>query len=136
MKNIARYTLITGSLSIVVFLCYAFFIAPWPGDTVSIRTVTSGAVGKYRIGSTREELIQDNANYAFLPLPKPTECPQNWIHVNHMTPTQRACLMKAEEWEAGSPGADVCNEKEDLHVTLYFSQERLNRINIRCTLAI
>ncbi len=136
MKKIAIYTLITASLGIIAFVCYAFLIAPWPGDTVSERTVTSGTVGKYIIGATKEELIQTNFNFAFSPQPKPAECPKNWIYIKDMDPVQKNCLMNSNEWEAGNAGADICNEKEDFHVTLHFSHERLNRISIRCTLAI
>ncbi len=136
MKKVAIYTLITGSLSIVVFLCYVFFVVPWPGETVSETTVTSGTVGLYSIGSTKEEIIQKSFNYAFSPRPKPATCPKNWIYIKEMTPTQRECLLKADEWEAGYAGPGMCKEKEDFHVTLYFSQEKLNSVKIICTLAI
>ena len=136
MKKAAIYTLITGSLSIVAFLCYVFFVAPWPGDTVSERTVTSGTLGTYSIGSTKEEIMEKNFNYAFSPSPKPAACPKNWIDIKEMTPTQRNCLFDSDEWEVGHAESGVCNDKEDFHVTLYFTQEKLNRIKIRCTLAI
>lgn len=136
MKKVAIYTFIIGALSIVLFLCYLFFVASWPGDTVSERTVASGTVGSYSIGSTKEEIIQKNFNYAFSPRPKPAECPKNWINIKEMTPTERDCLLRAEKWEAGHAAPGMCKEKEDFHVTLYFSQEKLNHINIRCTLAI
>ena len=136
MKKVAIYTLITGSLSIIVFLCYVFFFVPWPGDTVSERTVDSGMVGSYSIGSTKEEIMQKNYNYAFSPRPKPAACPKNWIYIKEITPTQRDCLLKAEEWEAGYAESSICKEEEDYHITLYFSKEKLKHIKIRCTLAI
>lgn len=136
MKKVAIYTLIAGALSIVLFLCYVFFVAPWPGDTVSEKIVTSGTVGSYSIGSTKREIMQKNFNYAFSPRPKPAACPKNWIDIKKMTSIQRDCLLKAEEWEAGYAAPGMCKEKEDFHVTLYFSQEKLNRVKIRCTLAI
>jgi hypothetical protein len=136
MKKVAIYTLITGSIGIAVFLSYVIFVHSWQGDTVSERTVTSGAVGTYSIGSTKEEIMQKNFNYAFSPRPKPAACPNNWIFIKEMTPTQKDCLLKTGEWEAGYAGPGICKVKEDFHVTLYFAQEKLNRVKIRCTLAI
>jgi hypothetical protein len=136
MKKVAIYTLTASSLSIIVFLCYVIFFVPWPGDTVSERTVESGTVGSYSIGNTKEEIMQKNYNFAFSPHPKPSACPKNWIYIKEITSTQRDCLLRANEWEAGYAESSICKEKEDYHVTLYFSKEKLNRIKIRCTLAI
>jgi hypothetical protein len=120
----------------VAFLCYAFFIAAWPGDTVSEKVIASGSVGSYTIGNAKNEVVEKNTNEAFSPKPKPSECPSNWIYANKLNLILRSCLMNADEWGASSGGHQFCKENEDYHLTLYFSQDRLSRIKIRCTLAI
>ena len=136
MKRIVKYSVYAVLLTALSLLSYVFFIAPWPGETISDKEITFGSIGQYVIGDTKEEILAKSSNNeAFSPTPKPEECLENWLYVSQLNSKQKSCLMNSNEWGAGNISSRVCNGNEDFHVTLYFFSDHLSRIRIRCTLA-
>jgi hypothetical protein len=95
--------------------------------------ITSGEVGIYSIGETKEDILSKFPNEAFSPQPKPAECPENWISVTTMSNVQKTCLLSSDTWIEGIDSVKhLCPKELDPITTLHFQQNKLDKIAIEC----
>jgi hypothetical protein len=110
-----------------VLMLYAL---PWPGNTLKEINVTSVGFGPYHIGAGKAELLAD-ASLEFN-ADKPN-C-HGWVRPASLSEGQRGCLLTATAWEAGAAGTEaLCPTHSDPHTTLIFANDRLAKVNVRCT---
>ncbi len=133
--KVIKYILYTLGLGIASYVFYVFVIVTWPGETTSVTIIDTGGLEPYNIGDSKVDILSKEMQTSFSPQPKPHECPKNWINVKTMISRERSCLLSTNQWEA-SINRKLCADNEDPHVTMYFSNNKLSRINIRCTLGI
>jgi hypothetical protein len=94
---------------------------------------TSGEVGDFRIGETKEAVLSRLAHRSFAVGPKPKECPINWIEVGSMSEVYRECLLRSDHWEEGSPStSSLCPERSDVHTKLAFNGNKLVSVTTEC----
>ena len=95
--------------------------------------ITNGTIGHYTIGETKDGILQRMPNESFSPIPKPTECPVNWIKASEMSPTQHSCLSKASTWQESSYSTkSSCPSGTWPNTKLHFSGKELHRVYIEC----
>ncbi len=118
------------------FYVIGFIIGPMPGAEVEVFEITSGGVGNMIIGSSKETVIHSNIENSFGAEPKPIECPRNWTKASDMNDTYTKCLLNSDIWRAGYISPNSCSSGTDQHVTLYFVNNHLFKVKVRCTKAI
>ena len=126
----ALTTLATLAAALVLFVWYALHDI---GQPVKIVSVTSGWSGTYLVGESKESLMARTADQSYSPAPKQSQCPANWIRVSVATAIQRECLLRSHEWAVEDALDELCPPKTDIFTTLLFSNNKVARIETRCT---
>ncbi|WP_137885157.1 hypothetical protein [Pseudomonas sp. 2FE] len=129
MKNLLS---ILGIVILTAAIAVGYAIYDF-GRPVKTLEITEDRAGSFVIGETKEFLLAKLPEQAYSPQPKPVECPVNWIEVKKMGHTQRQCLLNANEWEVGYGLRELCPEKTDLFTSLFFNDNKLVKIAVRCT---
>ena len=129
---------VAKALTTVAALAAAFVFFVWYalhdiGQPVKIVTVTSGWAGTYLVGESKESLLARAADQSYSPAPKPSQCQANWIKVSVATAIQRECLLRSNEWQVEDVLDELCPPKTDFFTTLFFSNNKVARIETRCT---
>jgi hypothetical protein len=117
------------ALAAVVFVGYQIYRF---GRPVRKFDVTSGVAGPFAVGETKQSLLARLPAQSYSPWPKPVACPANWIETNAMSPDQKQCLLNADQWETGGV-KKLCPSQTDFFATLFFIENKVVRIAIRCT---
>ena len=130
LLSVSLATVATATLAGGIAIGYALYTYNEP---VKVLEISSGQAGGFLIGETKESILSRLPYESFSPQPKPAECPVNWIEIKGMSSVQMNCLLKVNVWEVGSGIKELCPEKTDFFATLLFSNNKIEKVKIRCT---
>lgn len=133
MRKLRSISLATIAIATVAGGIAAGYLLYTYNEPIKVFEISSGRAGGFLIGETKESILSRLSNESFSPKPKTAECAANWIEIEGMSSVQMNCLLKANEWEVGSGIKELCPEKTDFFATLIFSNNKIEKIKIRCT---
>jgi len=103
------------------------------GGTVKEFSITTGSVGAYRIGDSKQSLLAATPDISYSTRQLPSGCSQNWIKAKSASPEEWHCILDADVWEVGDGISGTCPVKTDSFAELHFVTEKLVSIEVNCT---
>ena len=95
--------------------------------------VSTGHIGPFIIGETKEQLLNRLPNESFAPEPKPSACPKNWLEASKLSKTERLCLILTDIWVEAIPSTKShCPVHTSINTKLRFEGGRLYEVTTEC----